>query len=226
MFTQDQVFKKEFYPADSKFEQSFFLKWLNIGDKAYGTFHSLYTKLDEVKMKEEVYCVMRCAQGCVVNVYVDKTTQKKDMGGKLVKFKANVVTLKQLEGVVPGQVIGVEYVADIPMKKPGWSPAKSLAVIKPKDENGAYLVDKNEQAALELKNQFGGVVEQPDFGSDIDSQTASGPVDIESQIRDLALLKLPLATVENWKEQVMEATQKAYIKGNYEDILSALKAMA
>jgi len=62
-----------------------------------------------------------------------------------------------------GQVVGFKFLKEVPSKKKGYAPAKSIEVYMPKDGNGKYIMDEN---FLEELNETQEVVGEPAVDAD------------------------------------------------------------
>jgi hypothetical protein len=202
------------------------MKFNKIGDSIEGTFiakREVPSRLNNDEL-QNVYEIK--VSGKVIMDGVEQQSNDGDIwfvGGK--KFIDN-----QMRHIRVGQIIGLRYESNVPSKRPGLSPLKVIQTYA-----NASVVDIDwleSQDAMETAENVEYAQPAPvannkkkeeDFIKDLDE------IDLENKrqlIAKLAQQKLGASSdMEDVKMKVMEATKKAFIDQNLEEIISALKAL-
>jgi hypothetical protein len=213
------------YFDDSFKAQSSFIKWDVAGKSVAGTLVAKNQKPSSLNAGEMQW------------IY----TVKQD-DGSVILVGGKPIIDQQIEnnGVVIGQKIALKYVGDKPSKRPGLNPTKIIQLYTPKDADGKYMMDTewiaNNTVKTSSEQPTGGFIsDRASIGSSNDGEiqvdaipfgpdTAVPATDDDTTvaiIRELAISKLG-ATAENFQQTVMNQTGLAFIKVNYEKIITAL----
>lgn len=197
----------------TSFEESFWVQWKTLGDKIQGTFLRQFEVEDRIKGEVRGAYQFRGAAGAKASV----GNTLMDLSGKLFNVGARPIIDREMADVEPGQIIGLEFIAETPNKKAGFSPVKIIKVYKNKD-----LRDPNFKAPV----QVAGSVTSPNATLNPPVPSfAPTPAELEAKIKLLAIKKIPTATEQTYQNDVMNMTGLAYIPNNYQKILDWFVAL-
>lgn len=192
-------------------------KLVNPGDKIEGTLVGKKLKPDQFNPgKEVMICEIQDAQGRIWTYWANKPG-----------------IISEMSNVRLGQYVKVQFTKIVPSKTPGFQDKKVIEVFSdPSLVNKEWLAENAEEEEIaSVAESFGGSVvtgtgpvtsdghKLPNFAEEINSKE---PTELE-QIKNLAKLKIPGITEENFKDKIIESTGIAFIPLNYKRILDLLK---
>lgn len=130
----------------------------------------------------------------------------------------------QMRHVKLGQIVGFEYIKEVPSKTPGMNATKVVQVYaNPSIVDEKWLKEYREGEAMDVQNGGGSEAE-----NQASQPVAPAPMTLEEMVKEInniAIEKLGAKTPEEVKEKVMESTGIAFIATNMPHILDALKQL-
>lgn len=216
------------YFDDSFKAESSFIKWDTVGKSVAGTLVAKNQKPSSLN------------QGEMQWIY----TIRQDNGfATLVGGKPLIDQQFENNSVAIGQKVALKYVGDKPAKRPGMNAIKVIQLYTPKNADGTYMMDveflKGQNVSLPANTNQGAKgfmsdendddgeikVEGIPFGPEATVPNGNLPAEDDETtvavIKELAISKLG-ATADNFQQVIMNNTGLAFIKVNYEKIISVL----
>lgn len=184
---------------ENKIKSNYF-QFKKVGDKLEGTYVGKRVKPNMLRGGEEqaIYEIKK-DDGEYIDVYGKAGI---DMQMKRIKF---------------GQIVGFEFVKQIPATRPGYKPTNVIQVYAdPKVVDEKWIME-NEDAGVEPE---GGIT-----AVEVNSAPGMSSVELLKAINNYAVTKLGATDAASVKQKVMEKTNLAFLDANLQTIWDTLQQL-
>lgn len=190
-------------------------------ESAYFAFKTIGDKLDGTLVgKRNVENTLRPGEEQIVY-------EIKKSDGEYIDVYGKAGIDMQMRHVKLGQIVGFEFVKQIPPKRAGYKPTNVIQVYASPDVVDEKWIMENEE---EINRQDAPAPSTPVEASQsmpapIEATTPMTSEELLKEINNLAVTKLGATDAEDVKAKVMEKTNLAFVEANLQSILDALKQL-
>lgn len=183
-----------------------YMKFEKVGDKTEGTY---------VEKRVVVNSLRNDSEQCVYTL--------KQADGSLIDIYGKPGIDAQMRNVRLGQIIGFEFVREIPPTRPGYKPTHVIQVYA----NPSIVDQKWLQEQEEIRSSEGSQAQLTPMSAQPSAPAATPTTDEEMvvEINNIAVQKLGAATPDEVKTKVMEVTNMAFLPMNLPRILEILRQL-